>query len=106
MLRGRSCKQRSALCQRFKSTPRRRSINTSVPESTRLQSAFQKLGDEKANRVPVGPAWERDGGVCVIPAQLRTEPLEEAQLLAWQTSSQHAVRADVRLLVEAETRFR
>lgn len=46
-----------------------------------LRSVFQELGDEKADSVCVGSAGERGCHFCLLPAQLRTESLEETQLL-------------------------
>lgn len=59
-------------------------------------SVFQELGDEKADGVPVGSAGE--GGRRLVPGELGTEPLEEAQPLGRQAGSQHALCPDVRLL--------
>lgn len=53
----------------------------SQSENTLLQSVFQELGDKEAYSVSVGFAGERSRRVCLVPAQLRAEPLEEAQLL-------------------------
>lgn len=54
------------------------------------QSDFQELGDKEPDGVPVGSARERARRSGLVPAQLGAEPLEEAQLLRQQPSSQHA----------------
>lgn len=53
-------------------------------------SGFQELGDKEPNGVPVSSARERGRRSRLVPAQLGAEPLEEAQLLRRQPSSQHA----------------
>lgn len=46
-----------------------------------LGSVFQELGNEEADRVPVSSTGEGGCCSCLVPVQLGTEPLEEAQLL-------------------------
>lgn len=91
----------SVFCQhRPAEAPRRHNINTAVPvwrlmrmetpPPTTTQSDLQELGDKEPNGVPVGSAGERGRRSPLVPAQLGAEPLEEAQLLRRQPSSQHA----------------
>lgn len=45
------------------------------------QLVLQELGNKKAYSVSVGSAREGGCGIDLVPAQLGTEPLEEANLL-------------------------
>lgn len=63
-----------------------------------LQSVFQELCDKEPDGVPVGSPGQRGCSSRLCPAQLRAEPLEEAQLLRWQPCSRHALCSKVRLL--------